>query len=250
MKQPKKHYRSIFISDTHLGYKLNRSDLLNNFLKNHSCEKLYLVGDIVDIWAFERRFYWSYSDSLAVRQILNKKRHNSEVYYITGNHDGHLRSLLPNLNFEGITFHNEMIHYGIDGKKYLVIHGDIFDNITPVWEIISKIGDRAYTFSIHLNNIINKIREIFNLEPWSISLFLKQNVKEAVKYIASYEEHMLDYCKNYDGVICGHIHKADIKNIEKLKYMNCGDWIESFTALVENTDGTFEIIEWKTIEND
>lgn len=247
MKPQKKHYRSIFISDTHLGYKLNRSDLLNDFLKHHSCDKLYLVGDIIDIWAFERRFYWSYNDSLVLRQILNKKRHNSDVLYITGNHDGHLRSLLPDLIFEGITFHNEVVHIGLDGKKYLVIHGDIFDNIAPVWEIISKIGDRAYTVSIHINNVVNTIRHWFKLEPWSISLYLKQNVKEAVKYIVSFEDHMIEYCKDYDGIICGHIHNADIKDIDKLKYMNCGDWVESFTALVENTDGTFEIVQWKSI---
>jgi UDP-2,3-diacylglucosamine pyrophosphatase LpxH len=244
----KKHYRSIFISDTHLGYKLNRSDLLNDFLKNHSCDKLYLVGDIVDIWALERRIYWSYSDSLAVRQILNKKRHNSEVFYITGNHDGHIRELLPDLNIEGVSFHNELVHIGVDGKKYLVVHGDIFDNSTPVWEIVSRIGDRAYTLSLHVSSLYTRIREFFNLAPWSLSLYLKQNVKEAVKYINQFEDHMVEYCKDYDGIICGHIHNAVIKNVENLTYMNCGDWVESFTALVENEDGSFEIIRWDTIK--
>lgn len=248
MKKVEKHYRSIFISDAHFGYKLNRSDLLNDFLKYHSCEKLYLVGDIIDIWALERRLYWSYSDSLAVRQILNKKRHNSEVYYITGNHDGQLRTLLPDLNIEGITFHNELVHIGVDGKKYLVVHGDIFDNSTPVWEIVSRIGDRAYTISLYISNIYYKIREFLNLPPWSLSLYLKQNVKEAVKYINSFEKHMVEYCKDYDGIICGHIHNAVIKDIENLKYMNCGDWVESFTALVENEDGTFEIIQWNSLK--
>lgn len=249
MKQ-QKHYRSIFISDTHFGHVLNRSDLLNDFLKYHSCDKLYLVGDIIDIWALERKFSWSYNDSLAARQILNKKRHGSDIYYITGNHDGLLRKFLHDINVEGIHLCNETIHTGVDGKKYLVVHGDIFDNNTPVWEIISKIGDRAYTVSIYINNLVNKTRSFLKLKPWSISLFLKQNVKEAVNYINMFQKHMIEYCKNYDGVICGHIHCAKIEQIDKLTYMNCGDWVESFTALVEHENGTFEIIQWPAIVGD
>ena len=249
MKKVEKHYRSIFISDTHFGYKMNRSDLLNAFLKKHSCDKLYLVGDIIDMWALESKFRWSYDDSLAVRQILNKKRHGSEVFYITGNHDGAIRPIIDELSIEGIQFCNEITHHGVDGKKYLVIHGDIFDNSAPVWEVLSRIGSHAYTLSLYINLALFRIQKFFNITPWSISLYCKQNIKEAVKYIHSFEKHMIEYCKDHDGIICGHIHNAVIKDIEKLKYMNCGDWIESFTALVENQDGSFEIIYWNQVQH-
>jgi UDP-2,3-diacylglucosamine pyrophosphatase LpxH len=239
------HYRSIFISDTHLGYRINRSDLLNEFLKLHSCDNLYLVGDIIDFWSMEKKVSWSYSDSLVVRQILNKKRHGSNVHYITGNHDGVLRLIMDDLNIEGVSFHNELVHVAADGKRFLVVHGDLFDSNTAVWELISKIGDRAYTVSIYLNQFLNTLRRWVGLKPWSMSLFLKQNVKEAVKYINSFEEHMTEYCRDYDGVICGHIHNACIRNIGDLIYMNCGDWVESYTALVEHHDGRFELIHWK-----
>lgn len=245
----RKHYRSIFISDIHLGFKHNRSDLANDFLKRHSCDNLYLVGDIVDVWALERKFTWSLSDSLLVRSIVNKKRHGANIYYITGNHDGALRGFLKHIDVEGVKLCNEVIHIGVDNTKYLVTHGDIFDSNTSTWIILSKLGSRVYDASIVLNTWINRFLSKIGLEPWSMSNFLKQKVKSASKYIQRYEEHMLDYCArgNYDGVICGHIHKAEIREISGLTYMNCGDWVESCTALVEHTDGKFEIITWSKL---
>ena len=241
-----KHYRSIFISDCHLGFKRNSAKQLVEFLKSVSCENLYLVGDIIDFWELERGFHWTQADSSAVRQVLKKKRKGTNVYYIIGNHDGVLRENKDKYLPEGIPFMNEICHVGVDGKRYLVVHGDLFDNAAPIWEVISRIGGRAYSFSIVLNIWYNKLRKWCGLQPWSLSAFLKQNVKSAANYINKFERHMTEYCRegNYDGAICGHIHHATIQNINGLIYMNCGDWVESCTALVEHTDGRFEIIDY------
>lgn len=241
-----KHYRSIFISDLHLGYKVSRSDLVTDFLTNHTCDNLYLVGDIIDFWELNRKFVWTRDDTLVLRNILIKKSGGTKVYYLTGNHDGVIRHFLEDIAFEGITFENELIHVGVDGKRYLVVHGDLFDNATVIWEVISRMGGRAYEYSVSLNRHINKIRSWFCRPPLSMSQALKQNIKGAVNYINQFEDHMVEYCKekNCDGAICGHIHHATIRDMNGLIYMNCGDWVESYTALVENTDGSFEIVKW------
>lgn len=242
----RKKYRSIFISDTHLGFRHSRSDLLTNFLKHHDCENLYLVGDIIDLWEIENKFKWRQSDSLALRQILNKKKKGTKIFYITGNHDGAFRPFIKHLDIENTVISNETVHIGVDGKKYLVVHGDIFDANTPTWFLLSKVGARAYDYSIILGTFINKFRK----KPWSLSNYLKQKVKAASKYINRYERHMIEYCKEggYNGVICGHIHKAEIRTIstdhDPIVYLNCGDWVESCTALVEDYEGNFHIIHW------
>lgn len=241
-----KHYKSIFISDLHLGYKVSRSDLVNDFLENHTCDNLYLVGDIIDFWELHRKFVWTRDDSLVLRQILLKKSCGTKVYYLTGNHDGIIRHFLDDISFEGVTFANEIIHEGTNGKKYLVVHGDLFDNATVVWEVISRMGGRAYEHSVNLNRFINMIRAWFNLPPLSTSAALKKKVKSAVNYINQFEDHMTKYCRERgcEGAICGHIHHAVIRDMNGLIYMNCGDWVESYTALVENEDGSFEIVKW------
>jgi UDP-2,3-diacylglucosamine pyrophosphatase LpxH len=235
-----------------MGMKSNRSDLCNDFLKHHSCDTLYLVGDIIDFWELSNKFRWSYSDSLLVRQIVNKQRHGSKIYYITGNHDEVLREMLDVVFIEGITICNEIAHETVDGKKLLVIHGDLFDSGYHIWSVLSKVGNRAYDITITLNRYFNNLRAMFGLKPWSVALYLKQNVKSAANYINKFEEHMIEYCKigGYSGAICGHIHKADIRKMgNDLVYMNCGDWVESLTAIVENEDGTFEIVHWNEIKD-
>jgi UDP-2,3-diacylglucosamine pyrophosphatase LpxH len=241
-----KHYKSIFISDLHLGYKVSRSDLVTDFLENHTCENLYLVGDIIDFWELHRKFVWNRDDSLVLRQILLKKSCGTKVFYLVGNHDGIIRPFINDISFEGITFANEIVHEGVDGKRYLVVHGDLFDNATVIWEVISRSGGRAYEYSVSLNRMINKVREWFGYAPASISSALKHRVKSAMNYINKFEDHMVKYCKekDCDGAICGHIHTATIRDMNGLIYMNCGDWVESYTALVENEDGTFEIVKW------
>jgi UDP-2,3-diacylglucosamine pyrophosphatase LpxH len=242
----KKHYRSIFISDCHLGFKHSSPQKLNKFLKSIKCDNLYLVGDIIDFWELERKVVWSHENTEVLRQIMQMKRNNgTNIYYIIGNHDGILRKYLNDISFEGVSFSNEITHTGVDGKTYLVVHGDLFDHAAPVWTVISKIGGHAYSASIVLNGWINCMRRLVGREPWSLSAYLKGTVKRAVQYINQFEKHMVEYCKDrkYDGAICGHIHHAGIKEMgEGLIYMNCGDWVESCTALVEHEDGRFEII--------
>lgn len=243
-----KHYRSIFISDLHLGSTDSQADKVNNFLKNHSCDYLYLVGDIIDGWKLRNRIYWPESHNNVIRQIINKQRHGSKVKYIIGNHDEFLRDWLDvAVDIESIELCNECSHLAANGKKYLVTHGDLFDGVHRMAKWISYLGDNAYSVLLFINKYYNMVRTLFGYHYWSLSAYLKRNVKGAVNFVFDFEKTLSYYCQaqHYDGVICGHIHTPTIKNIDAIEYMNCGDWVESCTALVENDDGTWEIIYWK-----
>jgi UDP-2,3-diacylglucosamine pyrophosphatase LpxH len=241
-------YRSIFISDIHLGTKSCKAEALINFLQKNSCDTLYLVGDIIDGWRIQQnKWYWKQSHTNVIRNILKYSKHNTNVIYIAGNHDEFLRPLISyNVNFGKIQLVNQYDHIGIDGKKYLVIHGDLFDGITRLAPWISFFGDKAYDLILSLNNKFNWIRRKLGFGYWSLSKYLKHKVKKAVDFIFQFEQNLASYCKKrgYDGVICGHIHHAEIKNIDDIKYMNTGDWVESLTALVEDYDGTWHILNW------
>ena len=245
-KNPKSHYRSIFLSDVHLGSKACHAELLNNFLKNHSCENLYLLGDIIDGWCIKKKLYWPESHSHVIRQFINKQRHQSKIVYVLGNHDGFLRQWLSDIMLEGVTMCNEGEHVGVDGKRYLLIHGDIFDTALNVSRWMTHIGDSAYDLLIFLNRVSNDVRKIFRLKHYSLSRKIKQNVKQALNFVDKYEKILQNYCmaKKFDGVICGHIHYAAIKEAGCVRYMNTGDWQESCSALVEHMDGRFELIYW------
>ena len=241
-------YKSIFISDVHLGTRGCKAKLLISFLKNNDCEKLYLVGDIVDGWRLKKKFFWPQEHSNVVRKILTKAKQGTKVIWIAGNHDEFLRSWIKyNLRFGRIKIVNRCDHYGVDGKKYLVIHGDLFDGITVMHKWVALLGDMAYDFLLRINTHFNNFRRFFGMPYWSLSKFLKSKAKKAVNFINNYEKTITSYAhkKGYDGVICGHIHCAAKKTIDNTLYYNSGDWVESCTALVEHNDGTWEIIEWK-----
>lgn len=240
----KKHVRSIFISDFHFGYGFNRSDHLTQFLRDYSCDTLYLVGDIFDFWVLKHRPRLKKSDVLAIRQVLSKIKQGSKVYYIPGNHDEVLRPHLDILHFEGITFKNEVTHVGVDGKKYLVTHGDIFDSSQPIWILLGHLGNAFYMWALRISYWNNKLREYFGWTKFSLSKMLKSKAKAAAGYVNKFEDHMIEYCKSggYDGIICGHIHKAEMRDVQGIRYMNCGDFVESSTAIVEHLDGSFELI--------
>jgi len=248
------NYRSIFISDIHLGSKGCKADLLINFLKLNSADKLYLIGDIVDGWKIqENKWYWKQSHTNVVRRILGFAKQGSEVIYIAGNHDEFLRPMIPyGISFGRIQIANQFTHEGLDGKKYLVVHGDLFDGITRLAPWVSFIGDRAYDILINLNTKFNWWRHKLGFGYWSLSQFLKQRVKRAVDFIFHFERNLTDYGRKrgYDGVICGHIHKAEIKTVNGIIYMNDGDWVESCTALVEHHDGHWEIVTWNNLINE
>lgn len=244
----KKTYRTIAISDVHLGTKDCKADQLVSFLKSNTCENLYLVGDIIDGWKIQQnRMRWKQSHTNVVRSILGHAKRGTKVIYIAGNHDEFLRSLIPfKLTFGMIEIHNQFEHVGLNGKHYLLVHGDLFDGITRLAPWLSFLGDRAYDIVLSLNSKFNWVRRKLGFGYWSLSKYLKARVKRAVDFMFQFEKNLSAYCRKrgFDGVICGHIHKAEIKIIEGTQYMNTGDWVESLTALVEHWDGSWEIIIW------
>lgn len=249
-----KTYRTIAVSDVHLGTKDSKADQLNHFLKTNSCETLYLVGDILDGWRIQQnKWHWKQSHTNVIRRILGHAKRGTKVIYIAGNHDEFLRPLLPyKINFGNIKIVNQTEHIGVDGKRYLVIHGDMFDGITKLAPWLAFMGDKAYDFVLTLNSKFNWIRHKMGFGYWSLSGFLKNKVKKAVDFIFEFETNLVTYCKKrgFDGVIAGHVHHAEIKEIDGIVYMNDGDWVESMTALVEHHDGRWEIVTWnKEYEN-
>jgi UDP-2,3-diacylglucosamine pyrophosphatase LpxH len=243
-----KTYRSIFISDVHLGTRDCKAEQLNNFLKNNTCDTLYLVGDIIDAWRIQQnKWRWKQSHTNVVRRVLGHAKRGTRVVYIAGNHDEFLRPMIPyGFSFGLVEIHNQTEHIGADGKHYLVVHGDLFDGITRLAPWISFLGDRAYDIILSLNSKFNWVRHRFGFGYFSLSQYLKTRVKKAVDFIFHFERNLATYCKKrgFDGVICGHIHHAEIKDIDGIKYMNDGDWVESCTALVEHHDGRWEIVTW------
>jgi UDP-2,3-diacylglucosamine pyrophosphatase LpxH len=239
-------YKSIFISDIHLGTRGCKSDLLCDFLKNNTSENLFLVGDIIDGWRLERKFYWPQSHSNVIRRILTAAKRGTRVTYIVGNHDEVLRKILPFIkSFGDIELTNSVMYNAIDGKQYLIVHGDMFDTaIANKLKFLYHLGDWIYDKLLTLNHVVNYFRKIFGYNYWSLSKYLKSKTKEAVSFMSDFETLITEYCvkRKAHGVICGHIHQAMIKNINGITYMNDGDWVESCTALVEKWDGTWEII--------
>jgi UDP-2,3-diacylglucosamine pyrophosphatase LpxH len=245
-------YKTIFISDVHLGTKDCKAELLNNFLKNNSCDTLYLVGDIIDGWKIQQnKWRWKQTHTNVVRRILGYAKRGTRVIYIAGNHDEFLRPMLPyNINLGNVEIYNQFEHIGVDGKHYLVTHGDLFDGITRLAPWIAFLGDKAYDVILSINTHYNHFRRRCGWGYWSLSKFLKARVKRAVDFIFRFEKNLSSYCKRkgYDGVICGHIHHAEIKEIEGVIYMNDGDWVESCSALVEHENGQWEIVHWNELK--
>jgi UDP-2,3-diacylglucosamine pyrophosphatase LpxH len=236
-------YKSIFISDVHLGTKGSKAELLLIFLRDAECDNLFLVGDIFDGWRLKRNWYWAEDHSTVVQKILRMGRKGTKIYYIPGNHDEFMRQFLEH-SFGNIELHNEMIYTAINGKQYIIIHGDKFDIVTMNMKWIAHAGDWAYTALLNINTAIHWFRSYFRLPYWSLSKWAKHKVKEAVNFIGNYEQSLINYAriKQVNGVICGHIHSSNISVIDGIEYMNSGDWVESCTALVEHLDGTWEIV--------
>lgn len=240
-------YKSIFISDIHLGTRFSKAKLLLNFFKHNDCEHLILVGDIIDGWSIKRKLYWPQEHSDVIQKILKKAKKGTKVTFITGNHDEFLRPFVPLLLGNSVHISNELEYIALNGKKYYITHGDFFDSITMTKKWLAVLGDYGYDLLLHLNGILNFFRKLFGIRKyWSLSKYVKDNVKSSVSFINDFESVLANHARNkaYDGIICGHIHKAEIKLIDEIEYLNCGDWVESCTAIVENFDGRFEIIDW------
>jgi len=240
-----RHYRTIFISDTHLGTPGCKAELLADFLTHHECRTLYLVGDIIDGWALKQGWFWSPEHSRVVDLILRKVDEGTRVIYVPGNHDEAFRKYCG-LVFAGVELKREAIHETAGGQALLVIHGDHFDTIVTCARWLALLGDRAYTLALILNDVFNHARRRLGMPYWSLSAYLKRKVKNAVSYISSFE-HVLAreaQSRGLDGVVCGHIHHAETKMIDGILYCNDGDWVESCTALVEDARGRLEIVQW------
>jgi len=246
-------YKTIFISDIHLGMKASRATELLNFLKYNESETLYLVGDIIDGWAINTRRWWPQEHNDVIQKILRKARKRTKVIYIPGNHDEFMREFLEDapLSLGNITIRQEAIHNAINGKQYLVIHGDRFDVVMQNVKWAAHLGSWAYDISIWINMVVNKIRNLFGLPHWSLSNFLKYKVKSAVNFIGRYEDVLSEYAKYHDvdGCIVGHIHAPSNRMIGNIHYMNCGDWVENTSAIVEHFDGTWELIDYENINS-
>jgi UDP-2,3-diacylglucosamine pyrophosphatase LpxH len=243
-----RHFRALFISDVHLGARGCQAELLLDFLRYHDADTIYLVGDIVDGWRLRSSWYWPQAHNDVVQKLLRKARKGARTIYVPGNHDEFLREYYGT-HFGGIEVAERHIHAGADGRRYLVIHGDHFDLVVTQARWLAHLGDYAYTAAIAINRVFNSLRRRFGFGYWSLSQWAKHKVKNAVNYIGEFEKTLVIEARRNaaDGVICGHIHHAAIHNKFGVTYINCGDWVESCTAIAEHPDGRFEIITWTTM---
>lgn len=241
----RRRFRTIWISDIHLGTRGCNAEMLVDFLDTVDSDMLYLVGDIVDGWQLRKRFYWPTGHNDVVWRIMKRARRGTRVIYIPGNHDEVFRQF-TGLNFGGVEVRRKMIHTTADGRKLLVLHGDEFDAIMLAHRWLAVVGDAAYTLLMALNRRVNQVRRWLNMPYWSLSKMAKHKVKNAVAFISRFEEVVAHEAgrRQIDGVVCGHIHTAEIRQFGAITYYNDGDWVEGCTALVEHFDGRMEILHW------
>lgn len=239
------HYRAVFISDLHLGTPGCQAEALIEFLKSHTSDYLYLVGDIVDGWQLRRKWYWPQAHNDVVQKLLRRARKGCHVVYIPGNHDEFARGFVGH-HFGGIEVTEEACHTLVDGRKLLLIHGDYFDAVVKYAKWLAYVGDNLYELALRMNRHLNRVRARMGLPYWSLSAFLKSKVKKALNFIADFEKALAHeaHKRGYQGVVCGHIHRAEIRMIDGVLYCNDGDWVESRSALVEHVDGRLELIYW------
>lgn len=238
--------RSIFLSDIHLGTRACQAEELLKFIRLYEAENLYLVGDIIDLWAMGRSIHWAPAQNVVIQKILRMARHGTRVYLIPGNHDEALREYVGT-EFGNIQIVREHVHETADGRRFLLVHGDDFDQVTRHHRWVAILGDIAYNFLVWLNSYLSRIRRLLHRPGyWSLAGYAKRKVKSALQFIYDFEDSVTHHARSrhMDGVICGHIHAATIKDCEGTTYVNCGDWVDSCTAIIEHLDGTLELIAW------
>lgn len=238
-------YRSIFISDFHLATRGCKADFLLDFLKHHESDYLYLVGDIIDGWRLKKSMFWPQQHNDVIQKLLRKARKGTRVFYLPGNHDEAMHQFLD-MHFGGVVVQAEAIHTAGDGKRYLIMHGDRFDGVVKHARWLAHLGSSAYETVLRLNTYFNALRRTLGLKYWSLSQYLKDKTKQAMEFSTNYKLAMVTeaHRRGFDGVICGHVHRAEIQNIDGILYCNDGDWVESCTALVEHFDGRLELLTW------
>ena len=237
--------RTVWISDLHLGTPGCQADALLDFLRSVDCETLFLVGDIIDGWQLRRQWYWPQAHNDVVQKLLRKARKGTSVVFVPGNHDEFARKYVEH-NFGGVDVVDEAVHTTADGRRLWITHGDLFDGVIQYAKWLAYLGDTAYEFTLKLNRHLNSWRARMGLPYWSLSKYLKLKVKRAVSYIGDFEAAVAREARRrgLDGVVCGHIHHAEMRSVDGVLYCNDGDWVESLTALVEYADGRLEIIDW------
>jgi len=245
---PALRVRSVFISDIHLGFKGCSAELLLDFLHHVEMDTLFLVGDIIDVWSMKRSMFWPQAHNNVVRTILGKAKRGTKVIFVPGNHDEVFREF-DGAVFGNLEIHHEYIHTGADGRRMLVLHGDAFDSVVKCSPWLAKLGSNIYDFLLAVNPYINWVRRKLNRPHWSLAAYLKNKTKTAVQYIGSFEEAVADAARrrNVDTVVCGHIHRAEVRDIDGVLYCNDGDWVESCTSLVEDMNGQLRLIDWPVL---
>ena len=243
-----RQFRTLFLSDVHLGTRGCQAERLVEFLRHHDAETIYLVGDIVDGWQLRSSWHWPQAHNDVLQKLLRKVRKGTRIVYIPGNHDEFLREYCG-MHFGGVEITESAIHVAADGSRYLVIHGDLFDIVIKHARWLALLGDKAYDAAIAANTLFNKVRRLFGLTYWSLSKWAKLKVKNAVKFIGEFERTLAAEAHRHgvDGIICGHIHHAAIQETSGIRYVNCGDWVESCPAVAEHADGKLEIIVWTAL---
>ena len=241
----RKRFRTIFISDLHLGTPGCQAAALLDFLKAHPSDNLYLVGDIVDGWQLRRKWYWPQAHNDVVQKLLKRARKGCRVVFIPGNHDEFARQFIGH-RFGDIEVVEEAVHITADGRRLWIIHGDYFDAVVQCAKWLAIVGDNLYEFTLKLNRYLNSLRARMGLPYWSLSAYLKHKVKSALNYVTDFEVAVANEARRrgHQGVVCGHIHRAEMRDIDGVLYCNDGDWVESRTALVEHFDGTLELLHW------
>ena len=242
---PAQRYRTLWISDLHLGTPGCQAEALLTFLRDTDCETLYLVGDIIDGWQLRRSWYWPQSHNDVVQKLLRKVRKGTRVVYVPGNHDEFARHFLGH-SFGGIEVMDEAMHTTADGRRLWITHGDHFDGVIQCARWLAIVGDHAYEFTLKLNRWLNHGRARLGLPYWSLSSYLKRQVKRAVSYVNDFEQAVAREARERgaQGVVCGHIHHAELREVDGVLYANDGDWVESLTALAEHADGRLEVLDW------
>ncbi len=241
------NYRTIWISDVHLGTRHARVTALLEFLREAECEHLYLVGDFIDGWQLRRKWYWTEEYNLLIQKLLRKSRKRTRVTFVTGNHDEFLEQFLG-LSFGGVRLVERTVHQAADGKKYLVLHGHQFDGVMHFNRLLDRVGSVLYERILDVNVWVNRCRRWCGFGYWSFASYIKLKAKSAMKYVSDYEESLIQFTRKsgMDGVICGHIHRPEIRNLGDICYYNCGDWVENCTALVEDFEGNIKLIRFES----
>lgn len=239
-------HRAVFISDLHLGTPGCQAQALLEFLKAHPCDTLYLIGDIVDGWQLRKRWFWPQTHNDVVQKLLRRARKGCRIVFVPGNHDEFARGFVGH-SFGGIEVQAEAVHTTADGRRLWVIHGDAFDGVIQCARWLAIVGDELYEFTLKLNRHLNRVRARLGLPYWSLSAYLKHKVKKAVNYVSDFERAVAAEARRrgFDGVVCGHIHRAEMRSIDGTLYCNDGDWVESRSALVEHRDGRLELVHWQ-----